>query len=109
GRNTTICATLGERLFNLTAATQRSQSLFLRKRLYRDFLVPCLARRAAMDLQTNATALFYAVVGFGVIGRLEAVDREANTLAFGADHVIVPIVALQDFVQFVEVRAGQDL
>ena len=62
-----------------------------------------------MNLQTDVTALFYAVVGFGVIGRLEAIDREANTLAFGADHVNVPIVALQDFVQFVEVRTGQYL
>src|SRR5215510_7925927 len=104
-----LWATLGERLLNLRAATQRSQSLFLRKRLYRDFLVPGLARRASMNLQTDVTALFYAVVGFGVIGRLEAVDREANAFAFGADHVIVPIVALQDFVQFVQIRACQYL
>src|SRR5215510_1105912 len=104
-----LCATLGERLLNLRAATQRSQSLFLRKRLYGDFLVPGLARRSPMNLQTDVTTLFYAVVGFGVIGRLEAVDRKANALAFGADQVIVPVVALQDFVQFVEVRTGQYL
>src|SRR5262249_9718927 len=104
-----LCATLAERLSNLRAATWAPQSLFLRKRLYRDFLVPGLARRASVDLQTDATALFYAVVGFGVIRRLKAVDREADAFAFGADHVIVPIVALQKFVQFVEVRAGQYL
>jgi len=62
-----------------------------------------------VDLQADATSLFDAVVCFGVINRLEAVDREANAFAFGADHVIVPIVALQNFVQFVEVRAGENL
>ena len=47
-----------------------------------------------MDLQADATALFYTVVGFGVIGRLEAVDREANALALAADRVLVPVVVL---------------
>src|SRR5262245_65623685 len=94
-----LCATLGERLLNLRAATPEAQSLFLRKRLYRDFLVPGLARRASMNLQTDVTALFYAVVGFGVIGRLEAVDRESNPLAFGADHVLDPIVAHRELSQ----------
>src|SRR5262245_8407050 len=88
---------------------EERQSLFLRERLYRDFLVPGLARRASVDLQTDATALFYAVVGFRVISRLKAVDREPDSIAFGADHVIVPVFALQYLVQIVEVRAGQYL
>src|SRR5437773_2728688 len=62
-----------------------------------------------MDLKANATRLFDLTVGFGVINRLIAVDRETDAFALRANLVFVPIVAPQNLAQLIEVRLGEHL
>src|SRR5262245_28773281 len=71
----------------------------------RDVLVPRLAGRAAVDLDRDDAARFDRRVVFDVIDRLNAIDPELNTPPFGADHVVVPVVDLDDALHLLLVGA----
>src|SRR4026209_1944560 len=58
--------------------------------LNRDVLVPGLDLAAAVDLETNQSVPWNLRVGFRVVDRLAAIDRETDTRPLGADAVVVP-------------------
>ena len=53
-----------------------------------------------MDLQADDAALLDGVVRLGIIDSLLAVNPKLNVFALAADQIVIPIVALQNPLEF---------
>src|SRR5262245_66468188 len=80
---------------------------FLRKCFDPDVTIPGLAWRSRVDLQTNRSRLLDAGFCFGVIDCLIPVDAQSDSIAFGSNLVVVPIIAFEMFVELLRIRARQ--
>src|SRR5437667_181534 len=63
----------------------------------------------AANLQQDDAGAFDLVVLLGVIDGERAVEPEANARALGTDEVVVPVFVLDDLLNGLHVRSGEDL
>ncbi len=71
-----------------------------------DLLIQRLAGWPAVDLHADETCLFDALVGFGVVDRLGAVEPDLYPTSFATDHVIIPVIELNKLDPLFLVRGG---
>src|SRR4051812_29856489 len=63
-----------------------------------DIFIPGFGFAAAVDLEADDAVVRNVWICLGVIDGFYAVDPKLNVLTFATDFVVVPIVAVQDFV-----------